>query len=126
MGSLGKFKRLISIQFNSINLIFEKKLGTSKEDAMKQYIEKLSGSEGSSKSSQPSTPTYANFQPQIKYMLPKDTFKGKVAFVTGGGTGLGRGMATALSTLGATVFISSRKEEVLKKTSQEIEAQTGL
>ena len=41
-------------------------------------------------------------------MLGKGTFEGKVAFVTGGGTGLGKGMATMLSELGASVAIASR------------------
>lgn len=41
-------------------------------------------------------------------MLPPGTFEGKVAFVTGGGTGLGRGIVQYLSTLGAKVVISSR------------------
>ena len=41
-------------------------------------------------------------------MLPKDTFVGKVAFVTGGGTGLGAGMAGMLAQLGAHVTIASR------------------
>jgi len=41
-------------------------------------------------------------------MLPKDTFHGKVAFVTGGGTGLGAGMAGMLAQLGAHVTIASR------------------
>jgi len=41
-------------------------------------------------------------------MLPKDTFGGKVAFITGGGTGLGAGMAGMLAQLGAHVTIASR------------------
>ena len=41
-------------------------------------------------------------------MLPKGTFDGKIAFITGGGTGLGRGMAEMLSELGAKVVITSR------------------
>ena len=41
-------------------------------------------------------------------MLPKGCFEGKVAFVTGGGTGLGQGMAHMLSELGAEVAIVSR------------------
>ena len=41
-------------------------------------------------------------------MLPKDTFINKTAFITGGGTGLGKGMATMLSRLGANVVIASR------------------
>ena len=41
-------------------------------------------------------------------MLPPATFDGKVAFVTGGGTGLGKGMSQTLSALGAQVVIASR------------------
>lgn len=41
-------------------------------------------------------------------MLPENCFEGKVAFVTGGGTGLGKGMVKMLSERGATVVISSR------------------
>ena len=41
-------------------------------------------------------------------MLPSGTFEGRSAFVTGGGTGLGRGITELLSSLGATVVISSR------------------
>ena len=41
-------------------------------------------------------------------MFRPHTFKDKVAFVTGGGTGLGKGMSFALSALGAQVVIASR------------------
>jgi len=41
-------------------------------------------------------------------MLPPGTFQGKVAFVTGGGTGLGKGIVAKLSELGARVVICSR------------------
>ena len=41
-------------------------------------------------------------------MLPPGTFKDKVAFITGGGTGLGKAMCEMLSTLGAEVTIVSR------------------
>jgi 2,4-dienoyl-CoA reductase len=57
-------------------------------------------------------------------MLPADTFVGKVAFVTGGGTGLGAGMAAMLSQLGAQVTIVSRKLDVLQKTADEISSAT--
>ena len=41
-------------------------------------------------------------------MLPPKTFEGKIAFVTGGGTGLGKAISTKLSELGALVVIGSR------------------
>ena len=41
-------------------------------------------------------------------MLPPGSFQGKVAFVTGGGTGLGKGMVAKLSELGASVAICGR------------------
>ena len=52
--------------------------------------------------------TAAVFAPRNNLMLPKGTFDGKIAFVTGGGTGLGQGMVKALSALGAKVAIMSR------------------
>ncbi|XP_042878980.1 2,4-dienoyl-CoA reductase [(3E)-enoyl-CoA-producing], mitochondrial-like isoform X2 [Penaeus japonicus] len=58
-------------------------------------------------------------------MLPKDTFKGKTAFITGGGTGLGKGMATMLSSLGANVVIAARRLPLLEATAGEITNQTG-
>ena len=41
-------------------------------------------------------------------MLPKYTFENKVVFISGGGTGLGKGMALKFSELGAKVAIASR------------------
>lgn len=68
----------------------------------------------------------AHYFPPIKNaMLPKDTFKGKTAFITGGGTGLGRGMAAMLSSLGANVVIAARRLPVLENTAAEISSQTG-
>jgi len=58
-------------------------------------------------------------------MLPPDAFKGKVAFITGGGTGLGRSMAQMLSRLGAQVTIVGRRLEVLQKTADEVSLQSG-
>jgi hypothetical protein len=58
-------------------------------------------------------------------MLPKGTFEGKVALVTGGGTGLGKGIATKLSDLGATVAIMSRKRGVVDVAAKEIQELTG-
>ncbi|XP_054983346.1 2,4-dienoyl-CoA reductase [(3E)-enoyl-CoA-producing], mitochondrial [Sorex araneus] len=65
------------------------------------------------------------FPPLQKVMLPPNSFQGKVAFITGGGTGLGRGMTTVLSSLGAHCVIASRKIDVLKATAEQISSQTG-
>ena len=54
-----------------------------------------------------------------------DLLKDKTIWVTGGGTGIGKSMATLFYGLGAKVAISSRKEDVLKKAADEISEQTG-
>lgn len=56
---------------------------------------------------------------------PLDTFaagvlKGKTAFVTGGGTGIGFAIARTLGLLGAKVSIISRKEEVLAEAVKKL------
>lgn len=48
------------------------------------------------------------------YIVP-DFVIGKVALVTGGGSGLGSMMAAALVQNGARVYIASRKEKQLKE-----------
>ncbi|KAG3273922.1 2,4-dienoyl-CoA reductase [(3E)-enoyl-CoA-producing], mitochondrial [Ictidomys tridecemlineatus] len=65
------------------------------------------------------------FPPLQKVMLPPNSFQGKVAFITGGGTGLGKAMTTFLSSLGAQCVIASRKIDVLKATAEQISSQTG-
>lgn len=50
---------------------------------------------------------------------------GKTAIVTGGGRGLGRYMAEALSDAGANVALCSRKIEPLEEVREEIEARGG-
>ncbi|XP_053876145.1 2,4-dienoyl-CoA reductase [(3E)-enoyl-CoA-producing], mitochondrial [Malaclemys terrapin pileata] len=83
-------------------------------------------SHGSNVLSQSSNVSQASFFPPLqKMMLPPNAFQGKVAFITGGGTGLGKGMTTALSSLGAECVISSRKIDVLKQTAEEISSKTG-
>lgn len=98
----------------------------SQEDAGAAYAEKASKlfGDGTVEVSA-SKPAWAAFSPQTSAMLPVDTFKGQVALVTGGGTGLGKAMATTLSQLGATVFIASRKLPVLEATAKEISDKTG-
>jgi citronellol/citronellal dehydrogenase len=46
--------------------------------------------------------------------------RGKVALVTGGGTGLGRASALELARCGATVAVAGRREEPLKETAAAI------
>lgn len=58
-------------------------------------------------------------------MLKDDALKGKTIVVTGGGTGLGKAMATYFLKLGANLVITSRKIEVLQKTAREMESETG-
>ena len=52
-------------------------------------------------------------------------FAGKTALVTGGGTGLGRAIATELAGLGANVVIAARRADILDTTAAEIKAATG-
>jgi NAD(P)-dependent dehydrogenase (short-subunit alcohol dehydrogenase family) len=57
--------------------------------------------------------------------LRADALKGHVIVVTGGGTGLGRSMARGFLSLGASVVITSRKQDVLEKAAGELMAETG-
>jgi NAD(P)-dependent dehydrogenase (short-subunit alcohol dehydrogenase family) len=58
-------------------------------------------------------------------MLRDDALKGKVAIVTGGGSGLGRSMTKYFLELGAKVFITSRSQERLDKAAAELHEETG-
>jgi NAD(P)-dependent dehydrogenase (short-subunit alcohol dehydrogenase family) len=49
-------------------------------------------------------------------MLAEGTFEGKVAIVTGGGSGLGRAIALELGRLGAAVAVAGRRPEPLEET----------
>jgi peroxisomal 2,4-dienoyl-CoA reductase len=61
---------------------------------------------------------------------PLDVFRdgllaGKVALITGGGTGICRGIAAAYARFGADVCIVSRKPEVLEQAARELSAASG-
>ena len=53
-------------------------------------------------------------------MFEKNILKGKVAIVTGGGTGIGRQTAINLAEHGAKIIIAGRKEEALKSSADSL------
>lgn len=58
-------------------------------------------------------------------MLPANTFEGKVAVVTGGGTGIGFAIASKVATLGGRVVIASRSKEHLEPAADSIRKESG-
>jgi NAD(P)-dependent dehydrogenase (short-subunit alcohol dehydrogenase family) len=60
--------------------------------------------------------------PAERPMLPVDTFKGQIALVTGGGSGLGLSMALGLARCGATIAITSRSIDKLENGLARIRA----
>ncbi|MDK1374491.1 MULTISPECIES: SDR family oxidoreductase [unclassified Sinorhizobium] len=55
----------------------------------------------------------------------KRSGEGKIALVTGGGTGVGRGIAKALSVEGYSLVITGRRPDVLERAAGEIARETG-
>jgi len=53
------------------------------------------------------------------------TLDGKIALVTGAGSGLGRQFAVTLAAAGARVVIAARRQEKLQETADRIEAEGG-
>jgi len=53
-------------------------------------------------------------------MFDKELLKGKSIIVTGGGTGLGKSMATRFAELGADLVITSRRQNVIDETASEL------
>ncbi|PLC53974.1 short-chain dehydrogenase [Pollutimonas nitritireducens] len=58
-------------------------------------------------------------------MFTNDTLKGRSALVTGGGSGLGLGIATAYAQLGANVMIVGRNEERLESAIEHLKKSGG-
>jgi NAD(P)-dependent dehydrogenase (short-subunit alcohol dehydrogenase family) len=58
-------------------------------------------------------------------MYDKELLKGKIAVVTGGGTGIGKAVATAMALHGADVALASRDGERLDAAAAEIRKATG-
>jgi NAD(P)-dependent dehydrogenase (short-subunit alcohol dehydrogenase family) len=58
-------------------------------------------------------------------MYQADLLKGRIVVVTGGGTGLGRAMALRFAELGAGVFLTGRREEPLRETTEAIRTAGG-
>ena len=54
--------------------------------------------------------------------LKPGSFDGQTVFVTGGGTGLGKGIASEFARLGASLVIASRKPDHLEAGRKAIEA----
>lgn len=60
----------------------------------------------------------------MKSVFRNDILAGKVAFVTGGGSGICKGIARAFMAHGADVAIIGRKAERLEATAKELEAES--
>ena len=58
-------------------------------------------------------------------MFTKDLLKNKRILITGGGTGLGKEMATHFAKYGAVLYICGRRENVLKETADAISEKYG-
>ena len=58
-------------------------------------------------------------------MFDKQLLNDKSIIVTGGGTGLGKSMATRFAELGADLVITSRRKEVIEKTAEELREHGG-
>lgn len=58
-------------------------------------------------------------------MLASNSFSSRTVFITGAGTGIGRGFALRAAELGAHVVVAGRRENLLQETARAIEAKGG-
>lgn len=58
-------------------------------------------------------------------MLAPASFLARAVFITGAGTGIGRGFALRAAELGARVALAGRRENLLQETARAIEAKGG-
>lgn len=58
-------------------------------------------------------------------MLKEGAFEGKTVLVTGGGSGLGRSMATYMAQLGANIIITSRNQQKIEVAAKEMSKESG-
>ena len=58
-------------------------------------------------------------------MFKNDLLKNKTIIITGGGTGLGKSMATRFGELGANLVLTSRRQEVLDEAARDLNDKTG-
>ena len=58
-------------------------------------------------------------------MFETELLKGKSIIITGGGTGLGKSMATRFAELGADLVITSRRQNVIDETAEELRQHGG-
>ena len=52
----------------------------------------------------------------VEQLLPRDLFRNKTVFVTGGGSGINLGVAKNFAALGANIAICGRTQEKLDAT----------
>jgi 2,4-dienoyl-CoA reductase len=104
---------------------WEKLRGMSREAAMAAYVAEFGGAAATPAPPAPAPGGRGAFAKRAAGgapSLPAGAFAGKLAFVTGGGTGLGKAMATRFLQLGAAVAISSRKGDVLEAAARDMRA----
>ena len=63
--------------------------------------------------------------PMSRSVFREGLFDGQVALITGGGSGIGRGIADLLAALGAHVVLASRKQERVDAAAADIRAAGG-